>query len=150
IPQVGGTTYPSTIPRGGWTGFRSVHTFLLPFLDARPVYDKINFSAPTAVQMVDSSGRPINANYQAYYYAEGMFLCPSEPNALRRITENNYRYNFGGSTPYGGAENTNDSSNYNAAILGLSCMGNGAFTIGQALSTAAFTDGLSSTVVYSE
>jgi hypothetical protein len=150
VAQVGGTTYPISIPKGGWTGFRSVHTFLLPFMDARPVYDRINFSAPTAVQMIDNSGRPVNANYNAYFYADAMFLCPSEINALRRITENNYRYNFGGSTPYGGAENTNDNSNYNASILGLSCMGNGAFTIGQALGTSAFTDGLSNTVVFSE
>jgi prepilin-type N-terminal cleavage/methylation domain-containing protein len=149
------TTYPITIPTGGWTGFRSVHTFLLPYLDQKPTYNQINFSAPTSVQMVDTAGRPANVNYKAYFMAELCFLCPSEANSLRRITENNYRYNFGGSTPYAGAENTNDNSKLEGFVDGPDgkryfSVGNGAFTIGDALTTAAFTDGLSNTVVFSE
>ncbi len=144
------TTYPVTLPRGAWTGFRSVHTFLLPFLDQYTIYSKIDFSKPTSVQMIDANGNPVNANYQAYFHADAMFLCPSEPNAMRRISENNYRYNFGGSTPYAGAENTNDNANFFAFRNGLSCRGNGAFTIGEHLPTSAFTDGLSNTVVFSE
>ncbi len=150
VVQTSGTTYPMIIPRGGWTGFRSVHTFLLPFIDQYTVFSKIDFKAPTAVQMINASGTPVNANYQAYLIADAMFLCPSEVNALRRITENNYRYNFGGSTPYGGAENTNDNSNIFAFHDSMSCRGNGAFTIGETLPTAAFTDGLSNCVVFSE
>lgn len=150
VVQIVGTAYPSTIPAGSWTGFRSVHTFLLPYMDAKPVYDRIDFSAPTAVQMIDREGNPVNANYAAYLYADVMFLCPSEINAIRRVTENSYRYNFGGSTPYGGARNTDNNADYTGAYLGLSCTGNGAFTIGRGLTPSAFSDGLSNTVVFSE
>ncbi len=149
VVNIGGTTYPMTLPRGAWTGFRSVHTFLLPFMEQTNIYNEIDFSAATAVQMINSAGTPVNANYKAYRHAGPLFICPSEVNAIRRITENSYRYNFGGSTPYGGAENTNDNSKL--AMLGnLMSSGNGAFTIGEGLTSAAFTDGTSNTVMFSE
>ena len=73
------TTYPNTLPSGAATGFRSVHTFLLPYMDQGNIYNLINFSVPTSVRMT-LSGVPINANYTAYANAAGLFLCPSDPN----------------------------------------------------------------------
>jgi prepilin-type processing-associated H-X9-DG protein len=135
---------------GANTGFRSVHTFILPFMEQGNIYNLIDFSKPTSVRMT-LSGAPINANYAAYANAAGLFICPSCPNTGVIITENNYRYNFGGSTPFGGALGTSNNNNTNATSAGgFSCKGNGAFTIGQALSTGAFTDGLSNTTFFSE
>ena len=134
---------------GHWTGFRSVHTFILPYMEQGNIYNLINFSVPTAVRLT-TSGVPSNPNYPAYANAAGLFICPSDPNAVRIISENSYRYNFGGSTPYAGALNSTANNNNTAVAGNLSCTGNGAFTIGRALNPAAFTDGLSQTTVFSE
>lgn len=140
------TSYPNTLPAGAWTGFRSVHTFILPYMEQGAIYDLIDFSAPTSVRMTTGGGTtPINANYQAYANAAGLFLCPSDPNTGRVISENNYRANFGGSTPYGGAVQTTQ----NHIVDGIS-RGNGAFTIGDVTKFRDFTDGLSNTAVFSE
>jgi hypothetical protein len=56
-----------------------------------------------------------------------MFLCPSDPNTTPGGRgENNYRVNFGGSTPYAGGQ-----KRPNNAVLGGVTLGNGAFTIGR-------------------
>ena len=150
VAQASYTTYPNTLPAGAFTGFRSVHTFILPFMEQGNIYNLIDFSKPTSVRMT-SGGLPVNANYTAYANAAGIFICPSCPNTGVIITENNYRYNFGGSTPFGGALGTSNNNNTNAnSAGGFSCKGNGAFTIGKALSTGSFTDGLSNTTFFSE
>ena len=84
------------------TGFKSVHIWILPFMENNAIYDLIDFKRPQVLRMTQN-GRPYNINYQAYANAEDMFLCPSDDNTNRIISENNYRYNFGGSTPYAGA-----------------------------------------------
>jgi prepilin-type N-terminal cleavage/methylation domain-containing protein/prepilin-type processing-associated H-X9-DG protein len=152
VAQASYTTYPNTLPPGAWTGFRSVHTFILPFMEQGNIYNLIDFSRPTSVRMTTGGGvTPINANYQAYAKAANLFICPSCPFTGVIITENNYRYNFGGSTPFGGARGTSSNNNTGAiSPAGFSCRGNGAFTIGQALTTGSFTDGLSNTAFFSE
>lgn len=135
---------------GHWTGFRSVHTFLLPFMENANTYYLINFSTPTAVRLT-TNGVPTNPNFEAYSRQAGLFLCPSCPNTTARfVSENNYRYNFGGSTPYAGAENAANNNNNNGFFGELSCRGNGAFTIGDALGTRSFYDGLTNTAFFSE
>lgn len=134
---------------GHWTGFRSVHTFILPYMEQQNIYDLIDFSAPTTVRM-STNGVPSNRNYTAYAQAAGLFLCPSCPFTGVRISENNYRANFGGSTPYGGSENSTRNHVTTASANGFSCQGNGAFTMGEALTVASFVDGLSNTVLFSE
>ncbi len=115
------------------------------------IYNLIDFSAPTSVRMTTGGGvTPINANYRAYANAAGLFLCPSCPNTGMIITENNYRYNFGGSTPFGGGRGSDRNDLEAVSPAGFSSKGNGAFTIGQALSTGSFTDGLSNTTFFSE
>ncbi len=152
VAQTTYTTYPNTLPPGANTGFRSVHTFILPFMEQGNIYNLIDFSKPTSVRMTTGNGAtPINANYTAYANAAAIFICPSCPFTGVVITENNYRYNFGGSTPFGGALGSTANNNTNATSpAGFSCRGNGAFTIGRALSTSAFTDGLSNTAFFSE
>ncbi len=142
-------TVNQNVGSSDFTGFRSVHTFILPYIEQSNIYDLIDFAAPTAVRMT-TSGTPTNRNYKAYASAADLFLCPTDANNGMIITENNYRYNFGGSTPYAGAENSTRNHNTQAMAFGLSCKGNGAFTIGNALGTQAFIDGLSSTAIFAE
>ena len=132
-----------------WTGFRSVHSFILPYMEQQNIYNLIDFGAPTAVRMTQN-GAPVNINFAAYAKAASLFICPSDPNTGRVNSENNYRYNFGGSTPYAGALDTNNNHNIHATNNGLSCRGNGAFTIRDALPVGAYSDGLSNTVFFSE
>ena len=150
--QASYTSYPSTLPSGAWTGFRSVHTFVLPYMEQGNIYDLIDFSRPTSVRMTTGGGvTPVNANYRAYANAAALFICPSCPFTGVVITENNYRYNFGGSTPFGGSEGSTTNNNINGVSpAGFSSRGNGAFTIGDPLKPADFVDGMSNTVFFSE
>lgn len=135
---------------------RSVHVMLLPFLDQGNAYGLINFNGRWSQQMTTGGGvTPINPNFQAFNNAAGIFLCPSDRYYGNNVTENNYVYNFGGSTPYAGAgtstKQNDQSATFTSASQGvLSCTGNGAFTIGSSLDTAAFTDGMSNTVMFAE
>ncbi|MCR9296654.1 MAG: DUF1559 domain-containing protein, partial [bacterium] len=150
-PRTSYTNYNSVQQGAGstdWTGFRSVHIFILPFMEQKNIYDLIDFGAPSAVRMT-RGGVPENVNYAAYANAASLFICPSDPNTDQIISENNYRANFGGSTPYAGALDSNNNDNINASNNGLSCRGNGAFTIG-VLKVGAYPDGLSNTVFFSE
>lgn len=152
VPRTSYTNYNSVNQNpsaGHWTGFRSVHSAILPYMEQTNIYTLINFAAPTAVRLT-TNGVPSNANYAAYSQAAGLFLCPSDANTGRIVSENNYRYNFGGSTPYGGAENSTRNDNITASANGLVSGGNGAFTIAQHLPTSAIGDGLSNTVFFSE
>jgi hypothetical protein len=151
-PQASYTNYNSVGPTSNnmFTGFRSVHSMILPYMEANNIYNLIDWTAPTAVRMTQN-GAPVNRNYAAYNNAQALFLCPSDGNTGRIITENNFRYNFGGSTHYAGSQNASLNNVINATgPTGLSSGGNGAFTIGAGLKLSAFTDGLSNTCCFSE
>jgi prepilin-type N-terminal cleavage/methylation domain-containing protein len=136
------------------TGFYSVHVRVLPYMEQGNVFRLINFNVAQTKQMVDSSGAPLNINYNAYNTAQGLFICPSDPNTGRIVSENNYRVNFGGSTPGGGARTRNLQTDINPRPADAwPCTGNGAFTIskdGKGLSVKTFTDGMSTTAIVSE
>ena len=152
-PQRAYTNYNSVdqyAESGESTGFRSVHIRILPYMENDSVYKLIDLQSPSALRMT-MNGRPFNINYQAYATAESLFICPSDPNTVRIISENNYRYNFGGSTPYGGAHASTRQTTHDTRIDGLSVLGNGAFTAGKkGLSAKKFRDGLAKTVFFSE
>ncbi len=133
---------------GEWTGFRSVHTFILPYMEQTAIYNMIDFTAPTAVRMT-TGGVPTNRNYEAYANGASLFICPSDPNIGRVITENNYRYNFGGSTHFAGSLHSGANAT-ESGIGGFTTAGNGAFTIGPSLDTGDIIDGLSTTAFFSE
>ncbi len=133
------------------TGFYSVHTWLLPYMEEQAIYDLIDFSKPITKQMTVGGGRiPFNTSYAAYSKAGALFICPSDPNTGVRISENNYRVNFGGSTPYAGAKSRSESTNTDFKVNGFSVGGNGAFTAGKGLGVRKFKDGLSKTAFFSE
>ncbi|MBS0265356.1 MAG: DUF1559 domain-containing protein [Planctomycetes bacterium] len=143
------TSYPSS---SRWQGAVAVHVFLLPYIDQVNIYNMMNFSGPMGRQMTTGGGvTPINPNYAAYANLSPIFICPTDPNTARAPTDNNYVYNFGGSTPYAGAANSTQQTNTSAVepITGLSCQGNGAFRAGS-LRPSDFTDGLSNTAFFSE
>lgn len=149
--QISYTNYNAvdqTNPRE-WTGFHSVHCRILPFMENGNIYELIDFSRAQVLRMT-ISGEPYSINYTAYAQAEGIFLCPSDANTERVVSENNYRYNFGGSTPYAGANASYQQNVHNGENGGLPVLGNGAFTAGKGLSLASFTDGTSHTAFWSE
>jgi prepilin-type N-terminal cleavage/methylation domain-containing protein len=142
--EVGGTSY-SGVARTDKTGFYSVHIWLLPYMEATNVYNLIDFKIAQVKRMLN----PTNPHLQAYSTAQGIFICPSDPNTERITSENNYRANFGGSTPAGGARSTGV---YDARTSDpWDCRGNGAFSIGKkGLSAKTYTDGLSKTAFFAE
>jgi prepilin-type N-terminal cleavage/methylation domain-containing protein len=138
------TNYQSVQPSHK-TGFYSVHVWLLPYMEQANIFNQIDFGIAQVKKMTN----PTNPHLTAYSTAQGLFICPSDPNSERIISENNYRANFGGSTPAAGARS---AGIYTARPTDpWDCGGNGAFSIGEkGLSAKAFTDGLSKTAFFSE
>jgi prepilin-type N-terminal cleavage/methylation domain-containing protein len=153
-PQTSYTQYGSVQQNATTkTGFYSVHVWLLPYMEQANVYNLINFKVGQVLQMTTGGGvTPYNVNYQAYANAQGIFICPSDPFTEKVISENNYRVNFGGSTPFGGAASSNAQNDFSMESTdGVSVRGNGAFTIGaEGLKASEYTDGLSNTVFFAE
>src|SRR5262245_52622146 len=108
---------------GTWLGHFSVHCHILPYMEQSQAYNAMNFKIKNNARIL-SSGAINSPNYTSYALAQGAFLCPSDANIdPGGVSENNYRYNFGGSTPYAGATDTTNQTDRSAR-------GNGAFTIG--------------------
>ncbi len=154
----GYTSYTSATPGRSFAGNRSVHTFILPYMDQATIYSLINQNT-NSQRMTTGLTVPLNENYTAYATAAGLFLCPSDPFIGRTISENNYVYNFGGSTPYAGARSTAATLDYNGTMSTgtgyyagktLRSGGDGAFTAGTALGARDFIDGMSSTAMFAE
>lgn len=153
--QQSGYTHYNSVQQNATTktGFYSVHIWLLPYMEQANIYNMINFKVGQVLQMTTGGGTtPYNVNYNAYANAAGIFLCPSDANTGRIISENNYRANFGGATPFGGAKSSSEQTDLVTQTSdGFSVGGNGAFSIGRAgLKAGEFTDGLSNTVFFAE
>ncbi len=141
------TFYPATLESTrAWTGFFSVHCHILAAMEQTNAYNALNFETTNAGELTDGGGTLIRSpNYTAFVITLGSFLCPSDPNSTKGPRgENNYRVNFGGSTPYagGGARPNNDRATAHLV--------NGAFTNGQALGAADFPDGLAHSALAAE
>jgi prepilin-type N-terminal cleavage/methylation domain-containing protein len=135
---------------GSTTGTRAVHIMLLPYIERSQDYDLMNMSVGHSPRLLNG-GANYNHNLTSYARIAGLYLCPSDGAASRLTTENNYRYNFGGSTPYGGANYTDTNfSTVNGTFMNLPLAGNGAFTIRLALRPRDIGDGLSKTAFFSE
>lgn len=138
------TSY-DTITRSDKTGFYSAHIQILPFMDESNVTAMIKFDQ---AQMKRMTG---NNNFDAYAQAMGLFICPSDSNKGRIVSENSYRCNTGGSTPYGGARSTTEQNVHTSSGPdGLPISGNGAFQAFTPTRIRDFPDGLSKTAFFSE
>lgn len=126
----------------------SVHVRILNYMEETAIYNLIDFDAPTSPVMTQG-GTPVNPNYEALKLGAKIFVCPSDANVGTGLSENNFVYNFGGSTPYAGSDGTGINVKHNT-ISNVTSGGNGAFTIGKGLSPGKFTDGLSKTAMWSE
>jgi prepilin-type N-terminal cleavage/methylation domain-containing protein/prepilin-type processing-associated H-X9-DG protein len=131
---------------GEWSGYWSVHCHILNYMEQVPAYNAMNFAQALTGQMQLAGGAVANANYTAFVLTQNTFTCPSDPFSTGNGPggENNYRANFGGSTPYAGGQVRPDNT------VGGATGGNGGFTIGQGLPIAGFTDGTSNTAVFAE
>jgi prepilin-type N-terminal cleavage/methylation domain-containing protein/prepilin-type processing-associated H-X9-DG protein len=155
-PSSPGTSYPVLGPNDK-AGFVSVHIWLLPYMEEQAIFALIDTNRMQTIMEspVGNVGGPppaayINPNYPAFAQAAGIFICPSDGNTGSVISENNYRYNFGGSSPYAGFPgSTPNPVPTSGSQIGTSG-GNGAFTIGKALKVKDFPDGLSKTAFFSE
>jgi prepilin-type N-terminal cleavage/methylation domain-containing protein len=128
------------------TGFYSVHIWLLPHMEQAQITDQIKFNQ---AQMKLMNGS--NNNFAAYSQVIPTFLCPSDGNRGRLATENSYRANVGGSTPYGGAQSTSRQDLHTASSSdGFPVTGNGAFQPFKRLKATDITDGLSKTAFFAE
>ncbi|MBX3426089.1 MAG: DUF1559 domain-containing protein [Pirellulales bacterium] len=134
------------------SGYYSVHIWLLPYMEAGNVYNMIDFKVGQYKRMI-TLGTPTNPHYNAYATAAGLFICPSDANTVTIISENNYRSNFGGSSPYAGAvTGTGGLADPNVlSSEGIPAGGNGAFSMGvKGLRAGEYSDGLSKTAFFSE
>ena len=143
------------MPPGMWSGYYSVHCRVLGFMEQAPAFNALNFSVVDSYGLfvlgTQNTTRDIfSPNYTAYTLGQDTFICPSDPNTTGGgAAENNYRVNFGGSTPYAGGQ-TRSTTGANVWPGPVNTAGNGAFTIGQGLPAGFFPDGLSNTVIASE
>jgi prepilin-type N-terminal cleavage/methylation domain-containing protein len=130
---------------GLWGGYWSVHAHMINYMEQTAAYNALNFTAPLSGQLEDGMGNVVSPNFTSFTLTQSIFICPSDPyTSTGPGGENNYRANFGGSTPYAGGQIRPDNT-----IGGLTG-GNGAFTIGPALGVAAITDGTSNTAFFAE
>ena len=148
--RTGHANYLGIAP-GDMGGNFSVHIWILPYVKAGHIFDLIDFSLGQQTKMTNG-GIPSNPHYEAYTQPMPLYLCPSDSNTGRGITENNYRSNFGGSTPYAGyAQGPNGYSTTTESVDGFVAGGNGAFTMGEiGLKASEYIDGLSKTAFFSE
>lgn len=145
---VTGTSYGSVQPEDK-TGFYSVHIWILPYMEQGNIYDLIDFNQAQVKVMIPSQ----NPSYQAYANAQGVFICPSDGNTGQVISENNYRSNFGGSTPGAGHRSTSNPATTPRPADTWDFRGNGAFGMvkaGKGYGAGEFIDGLSNTAFFSE
>lgn len=164
-PNPSYNSYTSVTSTGQQTGFYSVHIWILPFMEETAIYKMINFSSPFTTVMTQNAtnppkipkdaygptGKPWNPSFEAFSKAGALFICPSDANTSdNRASENNYRYNFGGSTPSAGAVSMTTTNTFPYFTLTDLSRGNGAFTIGKAFKGKDFSDGLSKTVFFAE
>lgn len=152
------SSYASVNPGdpGTTTGLASAFTLILPYVGLQDVADLLRLDLAMTNRMT-IAGQDFNPNLPAVFRAGAFFVCPTDPNTGRDgVAENNYRINFGGSTPFGGARSTVAQTANDVFVtdpqsgITYSVRGNGAFTIGHGLSRRAFADGLSVTALMSE
>lgn len=124
------------MPRGTIARPFGALTRILPYVDQGVLYNSINFSVQN-VPNNSGPGFPFPQNGTVYATQVDGYLCPSDALPSSMNSACSYRGNNGVGPAPGTTTETYDS-------------GNGFYTFGYVLSAAAFPDGLSHTVSYSE
>ncbi|MEM9659039.1 MAG: DUF1559 domain-containing protein, partial [Planctomycetota bacterium] len=139
------------------TNYRSAHLRLLPYLENVNLATAVDGLGAYGQRMRDSSGNIVNpAAFAVFQGVEGFFICPSDANTgAPPLTENNYRANFGGSTPMAGAVGTSTQTTTTKEFIStgifIDAQGDGAFNYGkQGYAPQEFSDGISSTAFWAE
>nr|WP_197203655.1 DUF1559 domain-containing protein [Crateriforma conspicua] len=130
-----------------WYGNKPVHLALLPYHENTAIYDLVDHTGSSSPRLT-VNGQPAHDNYEAFSKSVSLYTCPSDANNDGRPTNTNFRYNFGGDTPYAGANDWYDNNCLNGCET--IAKGNGAFTYGQQLAFRDFTDGSSHTFCFAE
>jgi prepilin-type N-terminal cleavage/methylation domain-containing protein len=146
-----------TAPQSWEVGYISPHVRLLPYLENVNLARSIDTIGTYPQRMRNSSGAIVNQRaYDVFQNVEGFFICPSDPNTgSPPLTENNYRANFGGSTPFGGAAGTSEQlityKSFPPPVGDVDAQGNGAFNYAiKGYKPSEYTDGLSTTAFFAE
>ncbi len=148
-PDGGATSYSGFPPDQYLLGYQSVHVRLLPYIENGVFADQIKELGSYDTRLLDPKARAI------FSQTEGFFVCPSDPNSSPvPFTENNYRVNFGGDTPWAGAISPGTDRirqiTMNTGEV-RDARGNGAFGFeAKGYKASEFTDGLSRTVFWAE
>ena len=100
---------------------------MLNFLEQTNAYNAMNFTRVNSSRMRDGGNNIVSPNFTSHIMTQSTFLCPSDANTGDQGGENNYRANFGGSTPYAGGGARGDTN----ANLPRAGTDNGAFTFGK-------------------
>ncbi len=115
----------------------SLHCQLLEFLETTPLYNSINFR----VSMIGPESMPPE-NATARLWTTSVFLCPSDPLATSAGGNQSYRGNVGlGEWTLDGPPGWPKLQNNVVGAFG---------SVGWVLPLAAFTDGMSNTIAFSE
>jgi prepilin-type N-terminal cleavage/methylation domain-containing protein/prepilin-type processing-associated H-X9-DG protein len=134
VPGVSGPRHPGSVPGRHYAGPFSAHVRLLPYLELSHLHDSINFDFPCAY----ADDLPL---YHATAAAQtvAVFLCPSDPQpGARTFGPNSYRSNIGVNSVQ-----ERDGVQYPTF--------EGGFVFSsRVVPIATYTDGLSSTLAFSE
>jgi prepilin-type N-terminal cleavage/methylation domain-containing protein/prepilin-type processing-associated H-X9-DG protein len=120
----------------------SAHTFLLPHIEQKPVYDAINFTGYPAIKPSDPAN-PVNRT--AFNTTIKLYLCPSDIDRLTVAAGHNNYAACSGSSP----DSVALKGPYNGVFIGPDPT-TGSDRIAQVFGFRDITDGLSNTAAFSE
>jgi prepilin-type N-terminal cleavage/methylation domain-containing protein/prepilin-type processing-associated H-X9-DG protein len=126
-----------------WQPNMSAQAMMLPYLEQSPVYNSLNFN--------------FGAEYDLGMNSTGVltiiagFLCPSDPNAGRRLNTNSYYASMGTTTDYMFSPPMAGGANWMGTTPNVTFTGStGLFAEAISYGVADCTDGTSNTVAYAE
>jgi prepilin-type N-terminal cleavage/methylation domain-containing protein/prepilin-type processing-associated H-X9-DG protein len=133
----------NSYPVANWGANQSSFSLLLPFIEAGPLFNSMNYSC-----MADPAYGPCNATATLAYI--NVFLCPSDPNVANHDCNCNYAACYGTTTNSMTSTGTSMSWSLGSSPGGSFTGSTGLFAAAVSYSIASCTDGTSNTVAYSE
>jgi prepilin-type N-terminal cleavage/methylation domain-containing protein/prepilin-type processing-associated H-X9-DG protein len=135
------TTAP--YPIANWGANQSSLSLLLPFIEAGPLFNSMNYSC-----MADPAYGPANRTATLSYI--NVFLCPSDPNITNHDCNCNYAACYGTTTNSMTSTGTSMSWSLGSSPAGTFTGSTGLYAPAVSYSIANCTDGTSNTVAYAE